>query len=89
MASTSRRRSTERALHDVFAVQFGHRVHAGDRVPLGSIALVAHRIADGQVTSVGLRLAEPDETEAGVAPRRGLLLDLRRRIKRAMRLAKT
>ena len=79
----------ETSLHDVFAAQFGHRVHAGDRVPLGSIALVAHTIVDGQVTNVGLRLAEPDEIETGIAPRRGLLLDLRTRIIRAMRLAKT
>jgi cell volume regulation protein A len=77
------------SLREVFAAQFGYRVHAGDRVPLGSIALVAHTIADGKVTNVGLRLAEPDETETGIAPRRGLLLDLRRRVVRAMRLSKT
>jgi potassium/hydrogen antiporter len=73
------------SLHDVFAAQFGHRVHAGDRVPLGSIALVAHRITDGQVTNVGLRLAEPDEAEAGIAPRRGLLIALRAWIIRRLR----
>jgi cell volume regulation protein A len=33
----------------------------GDVVPLGPIALVAHRVKDGRVTSVGLRLAEDDE----------------------------
>jgi hypothetical protein len=53
-------------------------------VPLGSIALVAHTIADGEVTNVGLRLAEPDETEAGVPPRRRLL-DLPKRIMRTIR----
>ena len=33
-------------------------------MPLGPIALVAHRVADGRVTSVGLRLAEDEEEEA-------------------------
>ena len=33
----------------------------GDVVPLGPIALVAHRVNDGRVSSVGLRLAEEDE----------------------------
>jgi cell volume regulation protein A len=32
----------------------------GDVVPLGPIALVAHRVSDGQVCSVGLRLPEED-----------------------------
>jgi cell volume regulation protein A len=32
----------------------------GDVVPLGPIALVAHRVTGGQVSSVGLRLAEED-----------------------------
>ena len=37
-------------------------------LPLGPIALVAHRVADGRVTSVGLRLADEVETRsAGVA----------------------
>src|ERR1700738_2385023 len=33
----------------------------GDVVPLGPIALVAHRVNDGRVSSVGLRLADEDE----------------------------
>jgi cell volume regulation protein A len=33
----------------------------GDVVALGPIALVAHRVNDGRVSSVGLRLAEEDE----------------------------
>jgi cell volume regulation protein A len=33
----------------------------GDMVPLGPVALVAHRVKDGRVTSVGLRLAEDEE----------------------------
>jgi cell volume regulation protein A len=32
----------------------------GDVVPLGSIALVAHRVTDGRASTIGLRLAEGD-----------------------------
>ena len=49
----------------------------GDIVPLGPIALLAHRVADGRVTSVGLRLPEDDEE----------LATLMARIKRAARNA--
>src|SRR5262245_26770965 len=43
----------------------GRRVpRAGDTLPLGEIALVAHQVTDGRVVSIGLRLAElePEET---------------------------
>jgi cell volume regulation protein A len=36
---------------------------AGDIVPLGAIALVVQRVADGRVTTIGLRLAEDLEPE--------------------------
>jgi hypothetical protein len=36
-------------------------------VPLGPIALVAHRVTNGRVASVGLRLAEDDERPATLA----------------------
>jgi hypothetical protein len=29
-------------------------------MPLGPIALIAHRVTDGRVTSIGLRLAEEE-----------------------------
>jgi cell volume regulation protein A len=47
------------SLADFFA---GRRkqVKPGDTLPLGAIALVAHKVADGRVTSVGLRLADED-----------------------------
>jgi cell volume regulation protein A len=50
-------------LADHFAAH-GRRVpRAGDVLPLGEIALVAHLVTEGRVVSVGLRLAEvePDE----------------------------
>jgi cell volume regulation protein A len=49
------------ALADFFAARI-KRLKQGDTIPLGAIALVAHRITDGRVTSVGLRLAENGET---------------------------
>jgi cell volume regulation protein A len=51
------------ALADHFA-KHGRRVpRPGDTLPLGEIVLIAHQVADGRVTSIGLRLAElePDE----------------------------
>jgi potassium/hydrogen antiporter len=47
-------------LSDYFADQFGADVRIGDVLPVGSIALVAHQIANNRVTTVGLRLAEVD-----------------------------
>jgi cell volume regulation protein A len=41
----------------------------GDVVPLGPIALVAHRVADGRVSTVGLRLAEDDAAPTTLAAR--------------------
>ena len=41
--------------------ELGRAPKRGDVVPLGPIALVAHRMSDGRVSSVGLRLAEEDE----------------------------
>jgi len=47
------------SLADYFTAQLG-RPHAGDRLPLGPVALIAHAVTDGKVTTVGLQLAEPD-----------------------------
>jgi len=56
------------SLADHFA-QLGRAPKPGDMLPLSAIALVAHRVTDGRVTSVGLRLAEaeaaPPATLAG------------------------
>ena len=52
----------EFSLADFFSRQLGRRPRQGDAVPVGPIALVAHRINDGRVTTVGLRLAEPEPT---------------------------
>jgi potassium/hydrogen antiporter len=55
-------------LADHFATH-GRRVpRPGDTLPLGEIALVAHQIADGRVTSIGLRLAELEPEDTSPTP---------------------
>jgi cell volume regulation protein A len=51
----------EVSLADYFAEQLGRAIKVGDVVELGPIALLAHRVEHGRVTTVGLRLAEPEE----------------------------
>jgi hypothetical protein len=48
-------------LADHFADEIKRRPKQGDVVPLGPIALVAHRVANGRLASVGLRLAQDEE----------------------------
>ena len=60
---------TEVSLADHVAGELKRRPRPGDVVPLGPIALVAHRVTDGRVTSVGLRLADEDEPPATGAAR--------------------
>jgi cell volume regulation protein A len=55
------------ALADHIAKELERTPKQGDVVPLGPIALVAHRVADGRVSSVGLRLAEDDDQPATLA----------------------
>jgi len=57
----------EVTLADYFAEEIKRRPKQGDVVPLGPIALVAHRVADGRLASVGLRLAEDEESPATLA----------------------
>jgi cell volume regulation protein A len=55
---------TATTLADFFAARLVRRARQGDVIPLGAIALVAHAVSDGRVTSVGLRLADDDEAPA-------------------------
>jgi cell volume regulation protein A len=50
----------EVALADFFSEQLGRVAKAGDIVGLGPIALLAHKVDSNRVTTVGLRLAEPE-----------------------------
>jgi len=54
---------TNVSLADFFATRVKRAPRQGDTVPLGPIALVAHMVGDGRVTSVGLRLADEEEEE--------------------------
>jgi potassium/hydrogen antiporter len=60
---------TEVTLADYFSEQLRRRLKTGDVVELGPIALLAHKVTGGLVTTVGLRLAEPEspDTWRGVA----------------------
>jgi potassium/hydrogen antiporter len=60
---------TEVSLADHFAEEVKRRPRQGDIVPLGPIALLAHRVSKGRVTSVGLRLPEDEEPPATLAGR--------------------
>jgi cell volume regulation protein A len=52
---------TEVSLAEYFSEHLGRRAKAGDIVQLGPIALLAHKVEKNHVTTVGLRLAEPEE----------------------------
>ena len=51
----------EVALADFFTENLGRPAKTGDIVELGPIALLAHKVESGRVTTVGLRLAEAEE----------------------------
>jgi cell volume regulation protein A len=52
------------SLADDFTAHLKRRAKVGDTLPLGSIVLIAHKVDDGRVTHVGLRLAEPEAPAA-------------------------
>jgi len=56
--------AAEITLADYFAEEIKRRPKQGDVVPLGPIALVAHRVTEGRLASVGLRLAREEELPA-------------------------
>jgi cell volume regulation protein A len=51
-------------LADQFADELKRAAKQGDIIHVGPIALLAHKVHQGRVTTVGLQLAEPDEAEA-------------------------
>ncbi len=67
------------SLADYFTAELKHAPKQGEALPLGPIALVAHKVADGRVTSVGLRLADEDTDKAPAT-----LLDRLRRFARRL-----
>ena len=69
-------RAADLALADYIATAVIRRPRAGDVVPLGPIALLAHRVSDGRVTSVGLRLPESEVPRTIAAQLKRLARDL-------------
>jgi len=51
----------QKSLADYFAEERRRPIRQNDILLLGPIGLLAHRVENGRVTTVGLRLAEPDE----------------------------
>jgi cell volume regulation protein A len=49
------------ALADQFAEELKRPAKQGDIIHIGTVALLAHTVVKGKVTTVGLQLAEPDE----------------------------
>ncbi len=45
---------------DLVAKRVGRAPYPGDSVRIGEVALVAHRVKDGKVVTVGLQLAEDE-----------------------------
>ena len=75
------------SIADFFIRNIGHHARPGDTLPFGPIALVATKVANGHVTTAGLRLAEP---EPAATPRLPWLRRLRRQLRRGLRaLGKT
>jgi cell volume regulation protein A len=54
----------EFTLADQFAEELKRPAKQGDIIHIGPIALLAHAVSKGKVTTVGLQLAEPDEDDA-------------------------
>ena len=71
----------EVTLADYFTEQLGRTARAGDIVALGTVALLAHKVEAGKVTTVGLRLDEPEELASISGRARGLLQKLRKLVR--------
>ncbi|EJW13256.1 Na+/H+ antiporter [Rhodovulum sp. PH10] len=68
----------DKTLATWFAERLGRPPEPGDTLPLGTIALVAHRVVDERLASVGLRLVEPEPPD----PPTGRAARLARRLRR-------
>ncbi len=71
---------SEVALADYFTELLRRPAKTGDVVQLGPIALLAHKVEDGRVATVGLRLAEPEEAADLAGQLKTLWAKLRKRL---------
>ena len=69
---------TEVTLADYFSEVLRRKARTGDIVELGPIALLAHKVSGGRVTTVGLRLAEPEGASDLVGRLKALWIRLQR-----------
>jgi cell volume regulation protein A len=69
---------TDVSLADFFTENLNRPARTGDIVQLGPIALLAHRVDSGRVTTVGLRLAEPEAATDIAARAKALWLRLQK-----------
>jgi cell volume regulation protein A len=72
----------EVSLADQFDEELKRPVKQGDVIYVGPIALLAHAVAKGKVTTVGLQLAEPDEADGW----RGRVVWAKTRLRKLLRL---
>jgi len=68
----------EVSLADFFIQQLGRPAKSGDIVALGTIALLAHKVESGKVSTVGLRLDEPEEAATVSGSARALMQKVRK-----------
>lgn len=73
------------SLAEFFAGKLGHAPKAGEAIPLGPIVLLAHAVAEGRVTTVGLQLAEPERPRSPERPPAPAAQGIAARIKRLFR----
>lgn len=72
----------EVSLADFFVEQLGRPARAGDIVALGTIALLAHKVESGKVSTVGLRLDEPEDAATVSGSARALMQKVRKKLSR-------
>ncbi|MCW5693749.1 MAG: potassium/proton antiporter [Pseudolabrys sp.] len=70
------------SLATFFTEQLGRPAKAGDIVALGTIALLAQKVKDGQVTTVGLQLDEPEAPATMSGRAKAVIQKLRKKLAR-------
>ena len=70
-----------RTLAEHFLIQIGDEVRIGDSVEVGTVQLIADRVDDGRVATVGLDLADHDEDEGWPGTLRKRMRDLIRKVR--------
>ena len=70
-----------RTLAEHFLIQIGDEVRVGDSVEVGTVQLIADRVDDGRVATVGLDLADHDDDEGRPPTLRNRMRDLIRKVR--------